>query len=89
MTPRAALLGYLLVAALIGERGLPAVCPFRLVTHRPCPLCGTSRAVARATRGNLHGSLDANPLGVVLLGWLTYSILRRPSWQAREHVTLR
>ncbi|WP_028932769.1 DUF2752 domain-containing protein [Pseudonocardia spinosispora] len=89
MTPRTALVGYVLVAALIGERGLPTVCPFRLAARRSCPLCGTSRAVARVARGDLRGSLDANPVGVVLLGWLMYSILHRPPWQARDHVTLR
>ena len=45
------------------ERALPA-CPFRLATGWPCLACGSGRALAALSRGELGAALEANPLAV-------------------------
>jgi hypothetical protein len=72
---RAALIGYVVVAGVAGGAG-PVVCPFRLVTGRRCPLCGTSRAVALAVRGRWRRSLATHPLGVPLVCYSAYRLVR-------------
>jgi hypothetical protein len=39
-----------------------SICFFRTVLHRPCPLCGLTRAFACATRGDLARASDYHPL---------------------------
>ncbi|GIU90755.1 MAG: hypothetical protein KatS3mg010_1854 [Acidimicrobiia bacterium] len=45
----------------------PAVCPLRSTTGLPCPLCGMTRAVVAAVRGDLAGSLRFNPAGILVV----------------------
>lgn len=42
----------------------PTVCPFRLVTGRPCPTCGMTRSWSAATRLDVRESLAWHPLGI-------------------------
>jgi hypothetical protein len=44
-------------------RALPA-CPFRLLTGWPCLACGSGRALAALSRGELGAALELNPLAV-------------------------
>jgi hypothetical protein len=48
-----------------GDEGL-VVCPFRALTGLPCPLCGSTRAVALAVQGDT-AFLDFNAVTVVVL----------------------
>ncbi|MDR1859776.1 MAG: DUF2752 domain-containing protein, partial [Bacteroidales bacterium] len=41
------------------------LCLFKLVTHIPCPACGSTRAAQCLLHGNLHNALLINPLGVI------------------------
>jgi len=66
---RRTLVGYVLIAILIGDRQLPPICPFLRLTGRRCPLCGTSRAIALATRGHIAESRAMHPLGLALLAF--------------------
>lgn len=38
------------------------LCPFRIATGQPCPLCGLTRAIAQATHGRWHAAFALNPL---------------------------
>lgn len=45
-------------------------CPFLLLTGLQCPGCGTTRALALLTHGDLLGAISMNPLTVLLLPFL-------------------
>ena len=67
-----------LLAARLAPRSLLAadvgVCPFRLVTGRPCPACGLTRSWSAATRLEVRESAAWHPLGIpALLGALAVS----------------
>lgn len=38
------------------------ICPFKLLTGRPCIFCGLTRAFAHATHGELGAAFAVNPL---------------------------
>lgn len=40
------------LAAIGGSEKAPVICPFRLATGLPCPLCGGTRAFSYAASGN-------------------------------------
>src|SRR5258707_535146 len=58
----AALLGVL--AGLLYAKTIP--CAFATVFHRPCPGCGSTRAVVALLHADLHGVLMYNPFGPVM-----------------------
>ncbi len=49
---------------------LGTLCPLRRATGVPCPLCGLTRGVAAAARGDVGGALAAHPLALVALAVL-------------------
>jgi Protein of unknown function (DUF2752) len=62
-------------------------CPFRALTGLPCPLCGMTRAVTSALRGDLVASLHYQPAGLLLLALIALLVVRRartplvlPAW---------
>jgi hypothetical protein len=65
----------LLGAAMLGTAAVwpllpvhpPFTCPLRATTGIPCPLCGMTRAVVAAVRGDFAASLRYNPGGVLLV----------------------
>jgi len=44
----------------------PILCPFRLLTGHPCPLCGSTRALAALCSGDFSSAWHLNPIGVLL-----------------------
>ena len=42
------------------------VCFFKNLTHLPCPSCGTTRAIILLLKGNFIGSMEMNPLGLII-----------------------
>jgi len=44
----------------------PVFCTFRMITNKPCPFCGTTRAIGSFFQGNFISSWNFNPLGFVL-----------------------
>jgi hypothetical protein len=51
----------------------PVLCPFRLATGVPCPLCGLTRSLFLAGQGLWGASVDFNVLGPLVL--MTAAIL--------------
>jgi len=50
-------------------------CPFNKLTGLYCPGCGSSRALHQLLHGNLLAALNLNPLMVLLLPFLGYSLI--------------
>jgi hypothetical protein len=67
-----------LVAEAASRLGL-VLCPFRRITHLPCPGCGMTRALLALLRGDLHSALAVHPLSpfvaVLLGGWWLNNLL--------------
>jgi len=59
------------LAARLAPRSLLAtdavLCPFRLVTGRPCPACGLTRSWSAATHLDIRESAAWHPLGIPML----------------------
>ncbi len=55
-----------LVAATEASRLGLVLCPFRLLTHLPCPGCGMTRAMLALCHGGLRAALVAHPLSPFL-----------------------
>lgn len=82
--------GALLYEPTASDVGGPTVvCPFRAATGLPCPLCGSTRAIALAAHGDL-GFVDYNAVAVlalvaaVVLGLVAALVRRRPGRWARD-----
>lgn len=62
------------------------VCPFRAVTHRPCPGCYGIRSLAALLQGDVLTAFRLNPLAAVLAlvgmpgGILALLVLPRQAW---------
>jgi hypothetical protein len=67
-------IAYGLFAVIAPVERAPTVCPFRLMTGSPCPLCGLTRATNSLFRGEIRKSLSLNPLAaplwVAAIAWL-------------------
>ncbi len=65
--------------AVSGREPGVTLCPFKLLTGRPCPGCGMGHAVVAAMRGDWAASFDYHPLGLPLLvlwtAWLAWGLL--------------
>jgi len=59
------------------------LCVFKALTSVECPLCGMTRGMHLASRGDLAGAASLNPMGIVLVAVLLGTIpmlwLGRPS----------
>ena len=78
------------LAARLAPRSLLAtdavLCPFRLVTGRPCPACGLTRSWSAATHLDIRESAAWHPLGIpMLVGALAVSsgVVAAPSLESR------
>ncbi|MCY9782970.1 DUF2752 domain-containing protein [Nocardiopsis sp. EMB25] len=59
------------------EPGNYPTCPWLLLTGTYCPGCGTTRAVALVTHGDILGAASMNPLLVLAFGpFLLYTYVR-------------
>lgn len=93
----AALLGILRYYGLLhGPLGaiadLVTSCPYSAIVNTPCPLCGTTGAIALLFAGKFQASISANPLGIASLSFgitqVTYRALRvaRPRFTVQEEL---
>jgi len=62
--------GYGVAALLLRNRRGPVLCPFRLITGGPCPVCGLTRAVGHALSGDVRCSRGQHRLGPVVAAGL-------------------
>ncbi|GAA2183489.1 hypothetical protein GCM10009785_27260 [Brooklawnia cerclae] len=58
------------IAAAHAVLGVGVPCPFRELTGLQCPLCGSTRAALRLTRGDVASAWSLNALFVVAVGVL-------------------
>ena len=64
---------YATLSAVVPRDDFPhATCVFRLLTERPCPLCGTTRSVHALARGELLESLKFQPFMLFYTGLLSW-----------------
>ena len=54
------------------------VCPLRLTTGIPCPLCGMTTSLTAAGRGQIAEAVMANPAGLVALVTAIVILVARP-----------
>lgn len=54
------------------------LCPLRLTTGIPCPLCGMTTSVVATSRGRFSEALAANPAGIAALFAALGVIIFRP-----------
>ena len=57
-------------AVRVAGRGLPVICPSRLLFGVNCPGCGMTRSVLLTLGGDLRSALSVNPAGPVLVAAL-------------------
>jgi len=74
------------------DSGSYGYCPFLTLTGKPCPGCGSLRAVNDLTRGDVVGALSSNLLAVVLVGalaaaWVLW-VVRRVRGKVDSMITL-
>ena len=50
-------------------------CPFRTLTGLPCPICGITRSVLLALRGDISASFRTHPLGLFVVLGAVFGIL--------------
>lgn len=60
----------------------PVICPFRLLTGKPCPFCGSTRALGALSGGDLVAAWQNNPLTVTLVP-LAVLVLVQPQLATR------
>lgn len=58
-------------------------CPFHTLTGLYCPGCGTTRALHQLLHGHLREALGLNPLMVLMLPFLGYSLLSYTTFVVR------
>lgn len=69
-------------------------CPYRAITHRPCPFCGGTTALVALAQGDLRGAISANALAVllgpVLVLQFVFRVFRtlRPAFYWKEELIL-
>jgi hypothetical protein len=74
-------LAYGAFALVAGQRRLPSVCPFRLLTGHRCPLCGLTRSLNYFMRGKIPSSFREHPVGPILI--VGSGFLFASAWRSR------
>lgn len=72
------------VAAMSADHSTPTLCLIKNVTGFPCPSCGATRSLGLLFAGDYTGSLELNPIGILLAlalltlpGWILVDTVRR------------
>lgn len=58
-----------------GRSGIFPACPFHTLTGLNCPGCGTTRGLHQLLHGHLVAAFELNPLTMLLLPILGYSLI--------------
>jgi len=58
---------------------VPILCPLRMATGVPCPLCGMTTSVEATLRFDLGDALAATPAGILAVGAAIALLVLRPS----------
>mgnify|MGYP003344795816 CR=1 FL=1 len=59
----------------------PILCLFRLLSGKPCPFCGTTRAIGALCEGKFYESILLNPMGILLVISMVFIFLFPPGVQ--------
>ncbi len=59
----------------------PPLCPLLAITGVPCPLCGATRSVVSALRGDVVQSLRYSPIGLVVIACVIAAFV---AWRKRN-----
>ena len=74
---------YLLALPILSpllERCLPGVwglCPYRELSHKPCPLCGATRAVGAVLTGDFRSAVALHPLSLLAVLFILCEMIFR------------
>ena len=71
-----------------GAAGGVSLCNFKNLTGHPCAVCGSTRAVMAALRGDIVEALRWNPLMIVALTVIGVVLLARVLFRKRVRVRL-
>lgn len=74
-------LAYSIFALTAGGRGLPTVCPYRLMTRDRCPLCGLTTSIHSFMRGQISSSFEQHRAGPILYAGSAF--LLASAWHSR------
>jgi len=73
----------------------PTACLFKMITHVPCPACGTTRSLMLLSHGEIVQSLLTNPFGMLLAfllvivpAWMTVDLLREADSFLRWYIAI-
>ena len=76
-------------AVAVDPSVFPVLCPFRLITGLPCPLCGLTHGLHVLSRGDWSAAFQAHPLVVPFLALLLYvaaaGLLGFTKWTPKAH----
>jgi hypothetical protein len=63
-----------------GKSGIFPACMFRALTGLACPGCGSTRALHQLLHGHVANAFVLNPLLLIVLPILFYSLVRHTGW---------
>jgi hypothetical protein len=72
---RVPLLCFMVAAFAFDGRRAPVLCPYRMLSGRSCPLCGTTRAVGRLLHGDVRGARKLHAVSSALFLPAALSVL--------------
>ena len=61
-------------------------CPYRQLTGKPCPLCGSTRAFIHAAHGHFRDAISLNPIGLIAYfgAWAFLAYHSFKYWQEKK-----
>lgn len=68
---------------LPGGARLPELCLKKRLTGVPCSTCGVTRSIVAAAHGDLAGSVERHPGGLLLLAWVALQVPLRLALAAK------
>jgi hypothetical protein len=69
--------GFAAVAIVSGYVFHQSICPWRALTHLPCPGCGMTHAFVAMAQGHFRAAWDFNPRSVVVAPILVWTGVRK------------
>lgn len=74
VAPVVVITGFAFLGATHRAESGPVLCIFRSLTGKPCPFCGSTRAVAALCSGDITQAVHYNPLGIFFFVGLLFAL---------------